>query len=160
VVQVVRAELVALAVSEGLVVRAVETKSVIAAHQPEVPPIAAEDLAAAAEITRARAALEVVAAWEAAAIAEAVTAEAAAAEEEDSVVAVAVAAEEVAVVAAAAEEVAVVAAAADAGDKRTIDGENNYEINNQKYYFVEASRDRRSDCDGSFFRVGIDRGAG
>ena len=107
---------------------------------------------AGAEITRVPAALEAVAAWVAVVIA--VEAIAAAEVEEDSVVAVAAAA------AAAAAAVAVVAAVEDAGDKRTIDGENNYEINNQRYDFVESFRYRGSDRHRKFLRVAIDRGAG
>lgn len=114
-----------------------------------VAAIAAEDLVAAAEITRAPAALEAVAVWEAVVIAVAAIA-AEEEEEEDSVAAVA----------AAVVVAAVAAVAEDVGDKRTIDGENNYEINNQEYDFLESIRDRGSDRHCKFLRVGIDRGAG
>jgi hypothetical protein len=62
------------------------------------------------------------------------------------------------VVAAAAAAGAVVVVAA--GDKRTIDGENNYEINIRKNDFVENIRDRGSDHRDRFSWVGPDRGAG
>ena len=98
------------------------TKSVIAAHRPDlVPRLAAEeDLAAVAETTRAPAAVEVAQVWEAAVTvaAAAVTVAVAAA----VTVAVAVA-EDIAVAVAAAVVAVDAAAAADAEDKRRIDGE-------------------------------------
>jgi hypothetical protein len=90
------------------------TKSVPAAHRPDLVPLlgAGEDLAAAAaETTLVPAAAEAVIAWE-----EADTVEAAAVEEDFTVAAVAVAA-----VAVAEEEAA--AAGGDAEDKRTVDEE-------------------------------------
>jgi hypothetical protein len=70
-----------------------------------------------------------------------------------------------AVVVAAAAAGAVVAAGAAvvvvaAGDKRTIDGENNYEINIRKNDFVENIRGRGSDHRDRFSGVGPHRGAG
>jgi hypothetical protein len=96
-----------------LAVVALRTKSVTAAHRPDLVPllVAVEDLAAAVAVTtRDPAVAEAVIAWEVVvtAVAEAGIA-VAAAEEEEAVVVVAVA--------------DVVAAAEEAGDKRVIDGE-------------------------------------
>jgi hypothetical protein len=107
------------------------TKSVTAAHRPDLAPLlAAEDLAAAAaETTREPVAAEAVIAWEVAdlaAVAEDVAAEDAAAEE-------------------------------DAEDKRAVDEEKTNENKNKYYDFAENSSDRF--CDPYFLFV-KPRGAG
>jgi hypothetical protein len=102
---------------------------------------------------REPAALVADAAWGAAVIAVAVSAAAAVADSAVEAAVECVEAEE-------GVEAAVVEAEEDDGDKRTIDGEHNYEINIRKHDFVESIRDGSSLHDNRFGCVAFDRGAG
>jgi hypothetical protein len=130
---------------------ALRTKSVIAAHRPDLVPLleAGEDLAAAvAETTREPAVAEAVIAWEAAVTAAAAAPVTAAAEEE----------EDIAVAEDAAEEDA--AEEEDAEDKRRIDGEKTYEDKTKHHDFVENDRARNSGPHNRFLCASLRRSAG
>ena len=126
-----------------LAVLALRTKSVTAAHRRDLVPLleAAEALAVEAETTREPAAAEAAIAWE---------------------VADTVAVEEAAVVVVAVVMVAAVAVvvAAEDGDKRTIDGEKDYEDKAKHHDIIENDRARRSDPHNRLPRVGLGRSPG
>jgi hypothetical protein len=137
---------------------ALRTKSVIAAHRPDlVVPLleAEEDLAVVAETTREPAAAEAAQAWEAAVTVAAVAATVAVA----APVTVVVAAEEDLEVAEDVGEADAAAAAADAEDKRNFDGEN-YENRTKHYDILENHHARCSHPRNCLPRAGINRSAG